>query len=421
MAIGLDQHTRTLTLKNGRIAATLIAALVLFAWPTDQVFFVERPHIIRVMAFWRAGIIGTNLLVIALASWRGAPRYAYAASIFFGAIQAAMTGAEARLCGVAEWPYYGLLMPLASTAMVMPPLPRLLSTSTLSGAFFGAYAIVGPGAPEVLTPTLLVNAACVAGICFGFGHAYYRIVRLNFLQQAELAQINQDLEARIEARASQLRRLTAHIQSRREEERRRLATEIHDETGQLLTALRMEVDLARRDHRDPPRLPPILDRMDEVLTQVLASTRALVSELRPKILDDLGLSAAAEWYLARYKSRASFAVNWSIHPELGNLSVEASIALFRALQESLTNVARHAHASAVYVSLSAEDSRVVLQVRDDGLGFDDRELVADGFGVLGMKERARALGGALTVRRAAPQGTLLTIELPLGAPSSSSP
>ena len=222
------------------------------------------------------------------------------------------------------------------------------------------------------------------------GAAYFRVARAN----------------------AQLRRLTAHLLTRQEDERRHLAGKVHNDTGQLLTVLRMEVDLARAAGAPPP-IKSILDRMDDVLSQALESARALVSELRPKLLDHLGLAAAAEWYLGDIQKRSSLALTWTVEPEVEHLTPELSTVLFRALQESLTNVTRHARASAAHVHLSVQDRRAALQIEDDGVGYNTSAPPKGGFGLLCIEARARGLGGALQIWSAPGRGTRLKLELPL--------
>ena len=230
--------------------------------------------------------------------------------------------------------------------------------------------------------------------------------------ERELAEVNERLEARVAERTEQLRSLTSHIETRREEERRRLAREIHDEMGQLLTALRMEVDLARR--RAPEAaIVETLDRMDDLCGQALDAARALVAELRPRVLDDLGLAAASEWYLERFAERSGLACVWDVQLDGVDLESARAAGVFRILQESLTNVARHSRARDVEVALRREGDALTLEVSDDGIGIDPGGPPREGFGLLGMRERARDLGGTLAIERRDPNGTRLYLRVPL--------
>ena len=231
--------------------------------------------------------------------------------------------------------------------------------------------------------------------------------------ERELAETNERLEARVAERTEQLRSLASHIETRREEERRQLAREIHDEMGQLLTALRMEVDLARRRSAGEGSLGDVLDRMDELCGQALDAARALVSELRPRVLDDLGLAAASEWYLERFAERSGLACVWDVQLDGTELEGARAAGVFRILQESLTNVARHAKARDVEIALRREENAVTLEVCDDGVGIGSAGPKREGFGLLGMRERARDLGGTLDIDAREPSGTRLYLRVPL--------
>jgi signal transduction histidine kinase len=228
--------------------------------------------------------------------------------------------------------------------------------------------------------------------------------------ERELACANERLEQRVAERTGRLRDLALHLEQNREDERRRIARDLHDEMGQLLTALHMELDLARAVPHEPS-LDAIFDRTSAVLDQAFEATRALVGELRPRILDDLGLGAAAEWYLERVARRAGPRCEFTIDPPDLVASPAASTAAFRILQEALTNVQRHSGAGATTVRLAYTDGEIELAVTDDGRGFDTASVRA-GYGLLGMRERAEALGGALEIESATGRGTRLLLRLP---------
>jgi signal transduction histidine kinase len=228
--------------------------------------------------------------------------------------------------------------------------------------------------------------------------------------ERELAEANERLEEKVRERTARLRELALHLERSREDERRRIARDLHDETGQLLTALRMELDLARA-RANEAELQAILGRMGEVLEQAFEATRALVGELRPRILDDLGLGPAVEWYVARFQGRPGIRCALTIDPPEVSASPELATAVFRILQESLTNVARHSGASAVRIRLARGGDAIELEVADDGRGFDP-DATRTGYGLLGMRERAQALGGSLEIRSAPGAGSRVRLRLP---------
>lgn len=210
-----------------------------------------------------------------------------------------------------------------------------------------------------------------------------------------------------ESRA-QLRQWIAHAEALQEHERLTLARELHDELGQSITALRMELGLLRMrfEHLDPA-LAPQVARAKVILDAMLRTMRGMVSTLRPGPLDE-GLVPAAEWLLATLPERAGLACSL-IAPADVPTGQAVRVAAFRILQEALTNVVRHAHARTVRVTIALDEAgRPRLQVIDDGIGVDPEALTAaHSFGVVGMRERARAFGGWIDFRETAGGGTTL--------------
>lgn len=223
-----------------------------------------------------------------------------------------------------------------------------------------------------------------------------------------------DAEVTLRRSESQLRLLAARLEAIREEERKAISQEIHDELGQTLTGLKM--DLAWIDGRLGDRLE-LSDRVREMMARVDATVEAvrdLSSRLRPALLDDLGLSEAVEWQVEDFQRRSGLHCDLAISVDDPKIAPERAIVVFRILQESLTNVARHAQASRVDVELSRADDRLVLRVSDDGRGIDDAVLREEGtLGLLGMRERAAVVGGTLQIDRAARGGAAVTVKVPL--------
>lgn len=212
----------------------------------------------------------------------------------------------------------------------------------------------------------------------------------------------------------QLRRLSVSLQAVREEEKARIARELHDELGQALTGLKM--DLAQLVTQLTPEQQVALrhaNAMKALIESTVASVRRLATELRPLMLDDLGLLSTVEWLVNDFSRRTGIAVDLTI-PELEfEVDSEVSTALFRVLQESLTNVARHAGANRVRVALSGTDRDVQLAVHDNGKGFSaSPEIAPKTFGLIGMRERASMLGGGLAVHSNPGAGTSIVMNVP---------
>ena len=241
---------------------------------------------------------------------------------------------------------------------------------------------------------------------------------------ARLAAANQELEQEVRARKQaedeqrhsfqQLRALAARMQTAREEERARVAREIHDELGQALTAIK--IDLTALLPSVTADSGPNLQRgqtVFQLLDEAIHSVRRIATDLRPGVLDDLGLVAAIEWAVEEFQNRTGIESSVSL-PE-GDLTLDAenATALFRILQEALTNVARHAHATRVTVRLAQEHGDLSLEVRDNGGGFREEQLAGGrSLGVLGMRERAILLGGEFSIGGTPENGTTVRVRLP---------
>lgn len=213
----------------------------------------------------------------------------------------------------------------------------------------------------------------------------------------------------------QLRQLAARLQAVREEERTAIAREIHDELGQALTGIKMDVSwLLGRVPKTWKRVRLRGHALTELLDGTIDAVRDLSSRLRPSVLDDLGLAAAVEWQTAEFARRTGIEVDLTEVQELP-LDRERGTALFRILQEALTNVARHASASCVRVSLRRSDGEIVLRVADDGKGLTTAEIDdPTALGLLGMRERAAVLGGEVRFGQEPAGGTRVTASMPLG-------
>jgi signal transduction histidine kinase len=220
---------------------------------------------------------------------------------------------------------------------------------------------------------------------------------------------------------AQLRSLAAHLQSIREEERIRIAREIHDELGQLLTGFKMDLAWVDRRLDKPPdeaqrsRLVEKVREMSAMVDGMVDSVRRISAELRPGVLDDLGLAPAMEWQTREFQQRSG--LQCQLTSDMGpNLLPQAlSTAVFRIFQETLTNVARHASATRVSIALQQTDGRLLMRIEDNGRGITEEEMAdSKSLGLAGMRERAMAQGGEFTIRGAPGRGTAVSASFPLG-------
>ncbi len=241
-----------------------------------------------------------------------------------------------------------------------------------------------------------------------------------FANQAAVAIENARLLNALQKHQDDLQRLSAQLMHAQEEERKRISQELHDELGQSLTA--MGINLAAMRALLPEELNPMaLDRLEEttdLVDETLDRVRDLSLELRPSMLDDLGLVPTVRWYVGSYERRAEVHVVLRINNLDERLTPEMETLLYRVVQEALTNVARHAQASTVDVQLERTGNVINVLIEDDGIGFDDHEVGARaaperGAGLLGIRERVVSRNGTLDIDSKPGQGTRLTIHMPL--------
>jgi len=237
-----------------------------------------------------------------------------------------------------------------------------------------------------------------------------------------LRDVSQRLEVEQEIQNSheQLRALSAQMSEVRELERTRIARELHDELGQALTALKMDIDLlenelllSRTDLRER------IAAMRGLLDFTVATTRRISSDLRPLVLDDLGLAAAADWLVQNIARRSNLDCDLEVDSDCAQLGEPHASVVFRIMQEALTNVARHARATRVEIALAREGDWVVLTVRDNGVGIDAvGQRKPQSFGLRGIRERALSLGGEIAIVGEPGAGTTLAARIPLHDTSS---
>lgn len=235
---------------------------------------------------------------------------------------------------------------------------------------------------------------------------------------------SKESEKELKQLTEQLRSLSAHLQNVREEEQRRIAREIHDELGQQITGLKMDLSwVMKRIHsnEDHIKMEDHLKHMNKLLDETVVTIRKISSELRPSILDDLGLVAALDWQSIEFEKRYNIPVRFTSKGEVDKLDPATMIGLFRMYQESLTNIARHAAATQVTSSFEAGTLALVLTITDNGKGFDvSKSKQKKTLGLLGMNERVLLMGGTLSIESVPGKGTSVRISVPVGDVDSSS-
>lgn len=226
----------------------------------------------------------------------------------------------------------------------------------------------------------------------------------------------------------QLRELSAYSESVREDERTRIAREVHDELGSLLVALKMDVNwldkrLGEQQARDPAAAQDMRERMrckcrnmSRLIESAVDNVGRIITDLRPSILDHQGLWAALEWQAQDFVQSAELALDWEMQlsPDAPELPEPAAMAVFRIFQEMLSNVGRHAQARCVQIRIASDAKALRLSVRDDGRGASPEAFESpSAYGVMGMRERARHLGGSIVIRSRPGEGSTFELKLPL--------
>jgi signal transduction histidine kinase len=228
-------------------------------------------------------------------------------------------------------------------------------------------------------------------------------------------------ETELRRREKLYRELSAHLQNVREEQNAHLAQEIHDDIGQLLTALRMNFTHLEQTLDEEQVQSETLDStvrdMERILERTVKKVRKMSTELRPSVIDTEGIREALAWEVEEFKKNFNVRVNFSGNAEDAELDKRRALQVFRIVQESLTNSVRHSGAEEIDVEANTEDGTLTVAVVDDGSGFDADSAGGDSsFGLIGMKERAAQCGGTLDIRSTPGQGTRIELRMPLHGP-----
>ena len=290
---------------------------------------------------------------------------------------------------------------------------------------------LGASAPAKMPPVMMLTGADSAAVAAESmrrgardyvvkdtdGHYLARLPEaiMRMLREHRLLEEKRQVEAALRQSQAELRRLATHQERVKEQERKRIAQEVHDELGGLLTGIKAYLSVAIQNAIQAGVVPdPLLGEAAGLAQSAIETVRRVITELRPSVLDQLGVWAAIEWYAEQVQLRTGIACTCQIDPAVHELApgAECSTMLFRVAQEALTNVARHAGASAVRVAVQREGEGLCLSVEDNGAGIDQQGLLdRESWGILGMHERSRRFGGELTITGKPGLGTCLTLRL----------
>jgi PAS domain S-box-containing protein len=221
-----------------------------------------------------------------------------------------------------------------------------------------------------------------------------------------------NVEEELQSSLEQQHQLTRYIEKVREDERVAISRELHDDLGQALTAVKIDLGTIRQHVVDKDVVIKI-NKVSDLVSDTIKTVQKLTSQLRPQIIDDLGLESAIEWYTSEYEQRSKIRILLDLNSGF-NIVHDASLIIFRVMQEALTNIARHSKASEVKIGLSKKDDNVILKVSDNGIGITQDEIKSKkSFGIISMRERAASLGGTFEIDRNEDCGTYIKLIFPL--------
>ncbi len=397
----------------------LLTAFNLAFWCTDAWVFRAMPGVAEALARGRLALVVVALGVALGLRHPRAP--VYALGMVAGGLASLVTAWCLGALGGPGTPWFHFLhvFLLAPALATFLPVQRVVYTLAV-----GALCVAGYFGPhpaylgDPFAPTTLAHFTYVAALSVAVGWFADSLRLRYFLSQRALAAERETLAARVAEATGALRRLARHLDSVQDAERARVARELHDELGQGVTALRMVLKTARdRYERDPAAIGPNLEQLAALVHRLTDDTRRLVSDMRPRVLDDLGLAPALDW-LAAHAAERGVACEVAHEGDVSTLPAPVATAAFRCAQEALTNVLKHARAGRAWVRARVEGGVLEVTVDDDGVGFAGDARREDAFGIVGMRERAMALGGDVAVGPRAPRGTSVRVRLPIAAEAS---
>lgn len=314
-------------------------------------------------------------------------------------------------------PLVALLLALLLWPVIKPFAMPLFLTAIVISAWQGGR---GPGLVATLVSGLIIDYVFItpqyrlSGAWDDLGRLV--VFGLEGFLLSWLVVSRKRVEDEVRKSREELRALSAHLQSGIEAERTRIAREIHDELGQALTGLKFDVSWLR-DQKNAGASESERIKLDDTLKNIdtaIQSVRRIATELRPPVLDSLGLTAAIEWQATDFQNRTGIQCQFSPMAEDLPLDREKATAVFRIFQESLTNVARHAQATQVQIGLERVNGHVLLRLADNGRGISQENTRGShSLGILGMHERVRLLQGDMSISSEAGQGTAINVSIPL--------
>lgn len=409
----------------GLLMSLFMAAATLLWWPLDLVVQSSSEHI---AAFARLRGSAITIEVVAAVGFLSLRRSSYGLCLAWGVLAYSALlasfglnlGRLGQLDLLADAYLGAVPLALVPVSLRMRVPMTLFVTGVLPAAYFLPWSgnIDAPGAWSQLS-----FLAFAVLLTTALGEIWHRTLRRAFFQQraldganSALAQLTDSLSAQVAEKTKALRGLARHLEQVQEAERRRIARDLHDDLGQELTAIRYTLARVERRIGDgDEELMELLSDLGALTEGTTDTVRSFITELRPRILDDLGLLAASEWLCERTRRvggvQCALDIDADFPREVDEMDAETALVLFRVLQEGTTNALKHAAATSVRLGLRRHEGGWAVEVEDDGRGFDP-SAETEGFGLLGLEERLRGLDGQLGVTSEPGRGTRIVASLP---------
>lgn len=413
-------YAAALTRQLGLLATAIISFFTVAWWPLDAVVMPDAATAAGFGALRaRALVVEVVTLVVLLAV---SPRPGVATTVAVVSY-AALQGVFGYSLGALREPdlawladaYLGVV---PSAFIPMRLAWRLPATTLIAGALAAGFFAAFPGNLSIPGASGQISFLVFAVLfTVAIGEFSTRVMRRSYFEAIELAELSKSLSEIVEERTSELRGLARHLDVVQERERTRLARDLHDELGQHITAMRYTIArMEQRGDQNPAMLVPMVSDLSVLVEGTGDAVREMIGSMRPRVMHDLGLVAAAEWLAGQFQSEDGLKCLLEIPDEARErvkwLDDDVAMVLFRVLQEATTNVRKHAKATRLEISLFAEAEALGVRVRDNGCGFDSTQR-AVGFGLLGLRERLADAGGKLTVDSANGRGTEISATVPV--------
>lgn len=401
-----------------RIITLILLTFNLLFWPTDRWLLADVPTAFPALGEGRLYLTICGLVIVGLsyqARWMIVALGWLAAGVTCGIIAWTLGRIGGPNTAWFQYIYPFLFLGLAGW---LAPVARVAFTTYLGVVAVAAYILPSPQhVQDSMMPSAVgyLFFVVLLSILAGLYIDHLRIRAFVFGRGS--ARSLEQLVDRVATQTAHIQSLLDRVERAREQERREIAAELHDDMGQVLTGLRCQVRVAQAHADGADVLESQLADIAQLLQHGTRSFRAILNRMRPLVLDDLGLGAATEWLVDRTARLSNINGTLDLAPDsiLAGLRADVSVVAFRVVQESLNNVVTHSGASEVSISILTPLGEAVLQVviQDDGCGFEPADPSSEGIGIGSMKERARTLGGELTIRAAKGHGTRVELSLPL--------